>query len=67
MNAKFEIKNPDAVEMTMTVTMSLRCWKVIRESMGISTMPEIEFRREIDDLVMQATKVFCPKVSRSED
>lgn len=60
MISTFSIKNPDAVECEMRITLSLSDWKILKDQIGMSQsgFPAWALRDSISDLVAHATKQF---------
>jgi len=59
-----EVTNSDNIEMTMTVTMTLREWILLRDEIkvdGYSSYVSDEFCAHINSIIVQAEKVFYPK------
>lgn len=57
MKTQFRIENPDDVQMTLTVTMPARDWKVLREQLA-TTYPSWKLSSAITNMVDSATKTF---------
>ena len=57
MKTQFRIENPDDVQMTLTVTMPARDWKVLREQLQ-TTYPSWKLSSAIANMVDSATKTF---------
>lgn len=62
MKASMKLTKPDEVEATISLTMTLEQWKLLRVSVSAdqSYEPGGKLRQAIDDLVRQATKAFYP-------
>lgn len=62
MKAALRLTNPDAVEATISLTMTLEQWKILRVSLASDQHyePGGKLRQAIDDLVRQATRAFFP-------
>jgi hypothetical protein len=58
LKARFRLEDPDAQLATMTLTMPLKEWKELRDKLP-SEWPAWQLSGAINDLVMQAQKVFC--------
>jgi hypothetical protein len=60
MKASMKLTKPDDVEATITLTMTLAQWKLLRVSVvdDAGYQPGGKLREAIDDLVRQATKAF---------
>ena len=58
MNAKIRVKDPDAVEMIVTLTMPLWQWKSLLQDVGSSTGSSVRFRSVILDVVAKAQASF---------
>lgn len=61
MTTKLTIADPDAVEMTLTVTMPLRNWKRLRTQLTTTSYPACDFSRAISDMTSQAEASFAPE------
>lgn len=57
MKTKFRIENPDAVQMTLTMTMTAAEWKELRDQLK-STYPSWKLSSAIANMVDSATKAF---------
>lgn len=57
MRAVFEIRNPDAVEASVTVTMTIKQWRELRGQMG-NAWPSWDFARVIGDVIRKAEQQF---------
>jgi hypothetical protein len=57
MKTDFVTENPDSIEMTMTITMSLGKWRELRKAIK-EQYPGWEFANAISEMVHQATKHF---------
>lgn len=57
MKTKFKIENPDAVLMTLTVTMTAAKWKQLRGQLD-STYPSWQLSRAIREMVDSADAAF---------
>lgn len=62
MKASLKLTNPDEVEATISLTMTLEQWKLLRASVSSDQHyePGGKLRQAIDDLVRQATRTFFP-------
>jgi hypothetical protein len=60
MKTTFTTTKPDDIEMTLTVTMSLKHWNDLRALLP-EDWPAWELRGAITDMVVQANKTFYPK------
>lgn len=60
MRAVLKTTNPDEIEFTLTVTMSLKDWKELREAVDGKTWPASRLHEQISDMVIHATKHFWP-------
>lgn len=60
MNAFMEIKNPDSIEVSLTLTMKLKDWKELREQLP-EKWPAWDIGSAITDMVRQAEVRFYPK------
>ncbi len=65
MKASLRLTNPDLVEATISMTMTLEQWKLLRASLASEQHyePGGKLRQAIDDLVRQATRAFFPSES----
>lgn len=60
MEANFKALNPDSLEMEMTISMTLKKWRELKEAIK-SQYPGWEFAGKISDMVYQAEKHFYPE------
>lgn len=62
MKASMKLTKPDDVEATISLTMTLEQWKLLRTSVAdeASYRPGGQLRQAIDNLVRQATMTFFP-------
>ncbi len=60
MNARFMIENPDSIEATMKLTMTIKNWTELRDQLAIK-WPSSDLSYAITDLLSQARKVFYVK------
>ncbi len=62
MKASMKLTKPDDVEATISLTMTLEQWKLLRVSVSDDPhyQPGGKLRATIDDLVSQATRAFFP-------
>ena len=60
MKAEIRATNPAEIEMTMTITMSVGAWKLVRNDLRCANVPGSELGNTIRDLVGQAEKHFAP-------
>lgn len=60
MTSYFQTQNPDKIEMTMTVTMTLEEWKIISASLP-AKWPSCDLTSAINSMVNQAVMRFYPK------
>ena len=56
---KFQINDPDKINFTLTMTMSLKDWKELSEQLS-NKWPSAKLSNEISDMTIQALKVFWP-------
>ena len=62
MTTHLRATNPDSIEMTLTVTMTLKEWKELREHVENTVFgPAAMLRHDIQSMVAQAAKHFCPE------
>jgi hypothetical protein len=61
MKFQFQVTDPQSVEMTMEITMSLKDWEGVREAL-LSSKPYAHtvFCRNITDMVRVANRTFRP-------
>jgi hypothetical protein len=57
MKARFELKEPDKMEATLSVTMTLENWKELKEQLS-DKYPAWQFGGFISDMVRQAEETF---------
>lgn len=60
MKAAFQIQSPDEVQVSMTLTMSLKDWRRLREQLA-AQYPAWYVGRAISELVGKATEAFHAK------
>lgn len=65
MKTQFRIENPDELQMTLTVTMSLRDWKIQRDQLQTS-YPSWKLSGAITDMVSAATKTLSATTERDQ-
>ena len=69
-HARFEIDDPDSVEMTMTITMTLAKWKELRHAIqeleGRYHAPHQKLARWIVELTHEAEKHFAGSAGGGE-
>ena len=65
MKTQFRIENPDDVQMTLTVTMPARDWKVLRDQLQ-TTYPSWKLSDAISNMVSAATKTFSATTERDQ-
>jgi hypothetical protein len=62
MKATYKLTDPDSVEATLTVTMTLGNWKKIRQQLyhakAALAYPNFKVREAIDDMIGKAENVF---------
>lgn len=62
MKATYKLTDPDSVEATMTITMTLGNWKKLRDKLAAQpnamSYPNFKLRDVIDDLVKKAQERF---------
>jgi hypothetical protein len=62
MKATYKITDPDSVEATLTITMTIGAWKKLREQIGKGSesmsYPNFRVRDLIHDLIQGAQKEF---------
>ena len=61
MKTRFMMENPDEIEATLKITMSLKKWGNLRDQLS-NTYPSWELSAAIADLLGQAREIFYPKV-----
>jgi hypothetical protein len=66
MDANFKASKPDAIEMTMTLTMSLWEWKKLREDLRVANASGSEFHGKISAMISAAEAHFRPSVSKAD-
>ncbi len=65
MKARFMMENPDQIEATMKITMTLAEWTDLRDQLS-RDWPSWRLSSFITDLVGQSRKVFYPEVQEGE-
>jgi len=60
MTTHLRTTNPDSIEMTLEMTMTLREWKALKDEQPINE-PTWHLRKAIGDMVTKATKHFYPE------
>jgi len=60
MKAEFKAITPDSLEMEMTISMTLKKWRKLKEAIR-SDYPGFEFAGKIRDMVIHAEKHFYPE------
>jgi len=58
MRANFSATNPKGIEFTLTITMSLEHWEIIRCDLGGNGLVSLQFRNQIKEMIDQANIVF---------
>lgn len=63
---KLKVKNPEEIEFTLTVTMSLSEWEMLTKQIwankaGCVPWPACQFTSEIASMTSQATQKFYPE------
>lgn len=66
MNVKFTATQPDNIEMTVSLTMPLKNWRLLSQQLS-TAWPSSELSMDIDSVVRQALKNFCPLVDTERD
>lgn len=61
MKTRFMMENPDQIEATLKITMSLKKWDELCGQLK-DAYPSWELSAAITDLLAQARKIFYPKV-----
>ncbi len=57
-----KVNNPDAINCTLSFTMTLKDWKQVRKTLGSNeAYIELQVINEIRDLVSQLEKVYYPE------
>lgn len=66
MHCRLKVEKPDDVEFTLTITMKASDWGKLRDQLDASSLstsyPSYAMRRQIDDLLAQARKIYWPLV-----
>lgn len=69
MNVRLKCEKPEDIVYTMIVTMSAKNWEKLRDQLDtvkeFSSYPASDLRRNIDDLLGQARKIFWPVVPQT--
>jgi hypothetical protein len=65
MECRLKCERPGDIVYTLTVTMKASEWEKLRDQLDASTLsqsyPSWSLRREIDDLLAQARKIYWPR------
>lgn len=69
MECRLKCEKPGEIVYTLTVTMKASEWEKLRDQLDASTLsnsyPAWTLRREIDDLLSQARKIYWPRPEAS--
>ena len=57
MQTTYKVKDPDKIEFTLTITMSLKDWKELQSQLA-TNWPSSMLSRDISDVTAKAQKVF---------
>lgn len=60
MRTDFKVTNPDEIEMELTICMSLKDWKELKEQLS-KAWPSWDLGKQIRDMICQANCHFYPK------
>ena len=60
MKAKFKLENPDEIQATIEITMTLKNWEDLSRQLA-NNYPASEFRSVISDVVNQSKRHFYPE------
>lgn len=60
MRSTFKVEKPDTIELTMTITMSLKDWKQLSKDLQ-NTYPSWTLSGEINSMVHQASRNYVPE------
>ncbi len=67
MDCRLKCEKPEDIVFTLTVTMRAGDWETLREQLDASTLgtswPAYGLKRQIDDLLGQARKIYWPSVT----
>jgi hypothetical protein len=66
MNAKLTVENPQEIEMTLTVTLKLRDWLVLKAQLADS-WPSWHLSQQIADMSRLAQTTFYPKTEPAKE
>lgn len=70
MQTRLKVEKPDEIEYTLTITMKAGEWGRLRDQLDASNLstsyPAYAMRRQIDDLLAQARKIYWPKDEPAE-
>ena len=71
MKSTFMIEEPKKIDATMKTTMTIEAWENLRNQLRevgnvYSTFPTNVFIAQINDLLLQARKVFYPTIEEKE-
>ena len=58
MKAVMHIEDTDDIQVTLTVTQSVRQWKLLNDAIQDKNNPAYEFQRQINDIVRKVEKHF---------
>ena len=65
MDVRLKCEKPGEIVYTVTITMKAEAWEKLRDQLDASkwstSYPSWQLRREIDDLLGQARKIYWPK------
>lgn len=71
MDCRLKCEKPGDIVYTLTITMKAVEWEKLRDQLSESTLstsyPSYNLRREIDDLLAQARKIYWPEPAPSSD
>ncbi len=67
MKTDFRIAQPDDVECTMTISMTLGSWRKLRDRLEGQSYPEFRLRQDISELISLAEAKFLPSKRSDRD
>jgi hypothetical protein len=60
MKTILEVTNPDSIEFTLSITMSLEDWKILKKQLP-EIFPAFDLSCKITNMIIQANKNFYPE------
>lgn len=62
MKTTFQAENPDGIEFTLTITMTLGQFRKIKEDLKSTSYPSDELSRAISSIIFDAQQSFCKQI-----